>query len=266
MALNGPLLLVGCGKMGAALLSGWLAQGIAAKQIIVVEPNATAVPEGVTLVADVDKVAPSVVPDVVVLAIKPQVFDSVLPGYRRFAGDTVFLSIAAGQTLAGMGGLLGDAAVVRAMPNTPAAVGRGISVLCGNDAVTAAQRTLCQHLLEAVGVAVWADDEGQIDAVTAVSGSGPAYVFLLVEAMAAAGVAQGLAPDLAMALARQTVIGSGCLMDGVATDAETLRRNVTSPAGTTAAALDVLMADDGLKALLDKAVAAATARSRELAK
>ncbi len=267
MVVKGPLLLVGCGKMGGALLSGWIAQGIPANQIIVVEPHAADVPEGVTLVDDAADIPPVVVPQVVVLAIKPQVFGAVLPGYRRFAGGgTVFLSIAAGQTLAGMAAMLGDAAVVRAMPNTPAAVGRGISALCANGAVAEDQKAVCESLLRAVGDVVWVDDEGQIDAVTGVSGSGPAYVFLLIEALAAAGEAQGLAPDLAMRLARQTVIGSGWLLDGVDTGAATLRENVTSPGGTTAAALDILMADNGLKALLDRAVAAATQRSRALAK
>lgn len=267
MVVKGPLLLVGCGKMGNALLSGWLAQGISANQIIVVEPHAAAVPDGVTLVDDVADIPAAVMPHVVVLAIKPQVFGEVLPGYARFTGgDAVFLSIAAGQTLAGMAVMLGGGAIVRAMPNTPAAVGHGISALCANPAVSDEQKALCESLLSAVGDAVWVDDEAQIDAVTGVSGSGPAYVFLLVEALAAAGVTQGLAPDLAMRLARQTVAGSGFLLDSVDTAAGKLRKNVTSPGGTTAAALDILMADDGLKKLLDRAVAAATQRSRELAK
>jgi len=207
-------------------------------------------------------------PRVVVLAVKPQGMDAILPAYRRFAGPgTVFLSIAAGRPIAFFARHLGEtAAIVRAMPNTPAAVGRGIAVLCPNAAVAPAQLEACKSLMSAVGAVETVEDEALMDPVTAVSGSGPAYVFLLVEAMAAAGVASGLPADLAMKLARETVAGSGALLAGAPEDAATLRRNVTSPGGTTAAALAVLMDEaGGLGPLMTRAIDAATKRSRELA-
>ena len=269
MKSMGPLLLVGGGKMGIALLRGWLARGLAPEDVFVVEPNRQAEIHGlagVNTVGDVD-VLPGVRPAVVVLAVKPQIMDGALPAYQRFVDPaTVFLSIAAGKTIAGLTSFLGDdVALVRAMPNTPAAVGRGITVLCANRLVSAVQREVCGQLLAAVGEIAWLDDEAQMDAVTGVSGSGPAYVFLLVEALAAAGRAEGLPEGLAMRLARATVAGSGALLHEVDEDAAQLRKNVTSPAGTTAAALDVLMGEDGLMPLLERAVAAAAARSRVLA-
>jgi pyrroline-5-carboxylate reductase len=187
--------------------------------------------------------------------------------YRRFATpETVFLSIAAGKTLAFFSRQLGaEAAIVRAMPNTPAAIGRGITVACPNPYASAVQIALCDRLLAAAGEVAWVDDEALIDAVTAVSGSGPAYVFLLIECLAKAGIAAGLPADLAVRLARATVAGSGELARLSSEPAEVLRQNVTSPGGTTRAALDVLMAADGLETLMRKAVAAAAARSRELA-
>ena len=181
------------------------------------------------------------------------------------APETLFLSIVAGKTLAGLGRHLGRAAIVRTMPNTPAAIGRGITVACANPLVTIEQRQLCDRLLAAIGESAWVEDEALIDPVTAVSGSGPAYVFLLIEALARAGEAEGLPADLALQLARATVAGSGELAR-ISTDTPAqLRENVTSPGGTTRAALDVLMAADGLEPLIDRAVAAAAARSRELA-
>ena len=206
-------------------------------------------------------------PAVIVLAVKPQAMDGVVHSYRRFTTpETVFLSIAAGKTLAYFGRHLGDqAAVIRAMPNTPAAIGRGITVGCPNPHVSATQIALCDRLLAAAGEVAWVDDEALIDGATAVSGSGPAYVFLLIECLAKAGIAAGLPAELAMRLARITVSGAGELARLSSEAAETLRQNVTSPGGTTRAALDVLMAPDGLEALLAKAVAAAAARSRELA-
>lgn len=270
-----PVLLVGCGKMGSALLAGWLARGTAGPDapVFVVEPNATstaafATAPGVSVVADAGQLAPDITPPVVVFAVKPQAMDDVVPDYRRFVSPaTVFLSIAAGRPIAYFERRLGAAAaVVRTMPNTPAAVGRGISVACANREVAAAQRELCGTLLSAVGDVAWVDDERLLDPVTAVSGSGPAYVFLLVEALAEAGEAAGLPAELAMRLARATVAGSGELLHRAAEPAEQLRRNVTSPGGTTAAALGVLMAKrGGLNALMKRAIAAATKRSRELA-
>jgi pyrroline-5-carboxylate reductase len=258
------VLLVGCGKMGSALLAGWLDRGLAAADVVVVEPNGAAIP--VTVVADHAAIPGGFIPDVVVLAVKPQVMAQVLPPYARFGG-AVFLSIAAGKTIAFFEGLLGGAAaVVRAMPNTPAAVRRGITVCCANATADTGRRDLCQGLLEAVGEVGWVEDEGLMDAVTAVSGSGPAYVFLLAEVMAAAGVAQGLPAELADRLARATVSGSGELLYRSSEAAGQLRQNVTSPGGTTAAALAVLMDEaTGMGPLMRQAVAAATRRGRELA-
>ncbi len=263
------ILLVGCGKMGGAMLRGWLGRGVAAADVCVVEPSDAAAglrdELGIEVVADAGDAA-GFGPDIVVFAVKPQGMDAIVPAYRDIcAGGAAVLSIAAGRTIGFFENLLGDVAVVRAMPNTPAAVGRGITAACPNRRVTAAQRAACQSLLEAVGDAVWVDDEGLIDAVTAVSGSGPAYVFLLIECMTQAGIEQGLPAGVAEKLARATVAGSGELARQSAEPAGTLRQNVTSPGGTTAAALGVLMADDGLAALMSRAIAAATARSRELA-
>jgi pyrroline-5-carboxylate reductase len=206
-------------------------------------------------------------PEIVVLAVKPQSMDAVLPDLKRFAdAGAVFLSIAAGKTLAYFARHLGATAkVVRAMPNTPAAVRQGISVACAAGGVSATEKKRCQGLLEAVGQALWVEDETLMDPVTALSGSGPAYVFLLVEAMAAAGAKLGLAPEMAMQLARATVAGSGELLRQSTEPAGRLRVNVTSPGGTTAEALKVLMAADGLQPIFDKALAAAARRSKELA-
>jgi pyrroline-5-carboxylate reductase len=271
MRLGGPLLLVGCGKMGGALLSGWLGQGLAEAETFVVEPFAEAreaiAVKGVTCVGDLGELDPALAPAVVVFAIKPQQMVAALPAYRRFVRPgTVFLSIAAGKTIGFFEGHLGrEAAIVRAMPNTPAAIGRGISVLCPNARASRSQRQTCGRLMQAAGEVAWVDEEALLDPVTAVSGSGPAYVFLLVEALAEAGMAAGLPEELAVRLARETVSGAGELVRRSGESAETLRRNVTSPGGTTQAALEVLMAEDGLKALMTRAVAAADRRSKELA-
>lgn len=264
------LLLVGCGKMGGAMLGGWLERDVDAAAVTVVEPqggDAIRDRHGVAVVADAAALAADYAPDVVTFAVKPQGMDGIVPAYRRFVRPgTVFLSIAAGRTIASFARHLGErAAIVRSMPNTPAAVGRGITVACPNRAVSPAQKKACHGLLEAVGEVAWIADEALLDAVTAVSGSGPAYVFLLIECMAQAGVAAGLAPDLAERLARATVIGSGELARQSAEPASTLRENVTSPGGTTEAALEVLMGTDGLRDLMTRAVAAATRRSRDLA-
>lgn len=269
--------LVGGGKMGGALLAGWRdAGGIDAEDIIVVEPfedaaRAMRARHGVTVVAAADDLDAGLNPALVLFAVKPQVIGDVVGDYKKFVGNggasPVFLSIAAGTKIelfeAGLGT---DAPVVRAMPNTPAAVARGITVVCANARAGAEQIALCTRLLEAVGEVAWIDDEGLMDAVTGVSGSGPAYIFLLIESMAAAGAAAGLAPELAQKLARATVTGAGELAYRSSESAEILRRNVTSPGGTTAAALAVLMAEDGLEALMTRAVASATERSRELSK
>ena len=206
-------------------------------------------------------------PDAIVVAVKPQEMDKAAPVYQRFVRpETVFLSIAAGKTIASFEGYWGkDAAIVRAMPNTPAAVGRGVTVLVANANVSSDQRTLCRRLLEAVGSVEWVEDEGLLDAVTAVSGGGPAYVFLLMEAMADAGVAAGLPRALAESIARATVEGSGELSRQSPDKPETLRKNVMSPGGTTAEAVGVLDGPDGIRPLFERAIAAATQRSRELA-
>ena len=263
------IVLVGCGNMGGALLSGWLDQGVAAGAITVVEPEESrarlAVQRGVTVAADARAIA---TPDAVVLAVKPQIVEAILAAYAGFAAaGSAFLSIVAGKPTAALATGLGEgAAVVRAMPNTPAAVRRGISVACANAATSARQKALCGELLAAVGSVLWVDDETLLDPVTAVSGSGPAYVFLLAECLARAGEEAGLPADLAERLARETVAGAGELLARSDLSAETLRRNVTSPGGATAAALSVLMAEDvGLPPLLSRAVAAASRRSRELA-
>lgn len=268
--LTRPLLLVGCGKMGGAMLAGWQASGITAGGVTIVEPmgitdekildNAVAVTSADGLAADLD-------PAVVVFAVKPQQMDSIAPQYARFVkSSTVFLSIAAGCPISFFEKRLGEnAAIVRAMPNTPAAIGQGITVTCPNGNVSAAQSRLCVALMEAVGEAASVDDESLIDAITAVSGSGPAYVFYLIECMTAAGVASGLPQALAARLALATVAGAGQLALTSDETPSKLRENVSSPGGTTLAALSVLMADDGMAPLFKKAIAAAAARSRELA-
>jgi pyrroline-5-carboxylate reductase len=268
-AARSTLALVGCGKMGSALLRGWIAGGAASRFFVVEPAGAPAELEGAAGVSwhqTPEELADEPAPGAVVFAVKPQVIDAVLPGYRRWAGpDTLFVSIVAGKTIAGITRHLGPAALVRTMPNTPAAIGRGITVACANARVTQTQRALCDRLLAAAGESAWVEDEALLDAVTAVSGSGPAYVFLLIEALAQAAEAAGLPQDLALHLARATVAGSGELARLSDESPAQLRENVTSPGGTTRAALDVLMAGDGLVPLIGRAVAAATARSRELA-
>lgn len=266
------LLLAGCGKMGEALLSGWLERGIQASDVFIVEPNEQTAAYlrstyAVNTYSSPDEIPVSLSPDFVVFAVKPQMMDKVAPAYSRFVGpDTAFLSIAAGKPIAYFAQALGhEAVIVRAMPNTPAAVRRGITVACPNAHTSDAQRTACDELLQAVGSVEWVSDEKLIDAVTALSGGGPAYVFLLVECMAEAGKQAGLPDALAERLARETVSGAGELLRQSSETPTTLRVNVTSPGGTTAEALAVLMADDAWQPLMTKAIQAATQRSRELA-
>ena len=257
--------------MGAALLAGWLQRGLDPKAILVQEPSlqdeaADLVRRhGLRTAAHFDHL--EVPPAVIVAAVKPQVMDQVFPRLAKLIGPkTVVLSIAAGKSIASFERHLPErTAVVRAMPNTPAAIARGITGACGNAQLMPGQKALCDELLRAVGEVVWVDDESLIDAVTAVSGSGPAYVFLLAECLADAGRAAGLDAGLAMQLARATVSGAGEMLHQSALDPAVLRQNVTSPGGTTAAALAVLMRDpDGLRRLLTEAVMAAQKRSREL--
>jgi len=263
---SGLVMLVGAGKMGGALLEGWLRLGLDPAKVAVIEPNPSA--QISALAARGLRLNPGAASraDAVVIAVKPQAAEQAVPAVARNIGAaTLVVSIMAGRTLQFLSGALGTAAaLVRAMPNTPAAIGRGITVAVTRN-VSAAQRDLADRLLAATGAVEWIDDEALMDAVTAVSGSGPAYVFLLAEALAQAGAAAGLPRHLAENLARETVAGSGELLHRSPLDAATLRENVTSPGGTTAAALAVLMGENGLAALLDRAVAAATARSRELA-
>ena len=259
------LVLLGCGKMGSALLAGWLARGVKAQAVTVLEPA----PSDWLRATGVNLNTPlPTAPAVVVLAVKPQMMGTALPVLQGYGGgNTLFVSIAAGTTLARLAEALGDATpIIRTMPNTPAAVGAGVTALIGNTVTTAAHMALAQALMAAVGQTVLLADEAQMDAVTALSGSGPAYVFHLIEAMAQAGEALGLAPDLAMTLARATVTGAGALANADPLPAATLRANVTSPGGTTAAALSVLMdASSGLPPLMARAMAAAAKRSQELA-
>src|SRR5262245_37383174 len=273
LKIDGSLLLAGAGNMGAALLAGWLDRGLDPSTVQIQDP---APPAAAQALLERHHLSASPMlepplpraPAVIVVAVKPQVMDEVFPALARHAGpQTVVLSIAAGRTLAGFERHLApQAAVVRAMPNTPAAIARGISVAVPNAHVTAAQRQLCDALLRAVGEVEWVAEEALLDPVTAVSGSGPAYVFHLTECLAAAGVKAGLGPELAMKLARHTVSGAGELISRSNAPPSALRESVTSPNGTTFAALQVLMDKHGLAELMTEAVDAATRRSRELAK
>ena len=258
------LVLLGCGKMGSALLQGWLDRGLEPASVSVIEPYPSnwLRQTGVMLNAALPGA-----PAMVVLAVKPQMMGEALPQLAAMGnGATVFLSIAAGTGLAKLAQVLGDQTpIIRAMPNTPAAVGRGITALIANAHVAPAAMDLAEALMGAVGQTLRLETEAQMDAVTALSGSGPAYVFHLIETMAAAGEAQGLPPEMALHLARATVAGAGALAEHSNDSPAQLRINVTSPKGTTAAALEVLMdADTGFPALLPRAVAAAAQRSREL--
>ncbi len=268
--LTGTLVLVGAGKMGGAMLEGWLKGGADPKKIVAIDPSpppevrAVIETAGVRLNPPVSDVTDA---EVVIIAVKPQLMENVLPAIVPLKSSRpLILSVAAGKTIASYEQHFGaDAAVIRTIPNTPAAVGRGITAMASNANVSPAQLALARTLLEAVGEVVTVENEAMIDAVTAVSGSGPAYVFYLTECLAAAGEKVGLPKDLAMQLARATVAGSGELMRQSGIKAATLRQNVTSPKGTTYAALQVLMAENGMQPLFDAAIAAATQRSRELA-
>jgi pyrroline-5-carboxylate reductase len=264
---TGTLVLVGAGKMGGAMLEGWHRLGLKFDNIAVIEPQPT--PEIITLGQRGLRINPALdtlKAAAIVIAVKPQVAPQALPPLAPLIGkDTVAISIMAGRPLSFLEKALPGAALVRAMPNTPAAIGRGITVAVPNAKVSGAQRDLADRVLAAAGAVEWVTDERLMDAVTAVSGSGPAYVFLLAESLARAGAAAGLPADLAARLARATVAGSGELLHRSPLDAATLRQNVTSPGGTTAAALEVLTGANGLDPVMEKAVAAATRRSRELA-
>ena len=270
--IAGPLLLVGCGKMGTALLRGWLENGLDRRDVIVVEPAAALRASleddfGIEAVPDVYGIPREFRCLALIFAVKPQMMSDVLPLYaERRARETVVLSIAAGTAVERFEQVFGsDAAVIRAMPNTPAAIGQGVTALFANPHVDETQRGLAEALMRAVGAVHWIDDEALMHPITAMSGGGPAYVFLLIETLAQAGIANGLPEELAWPMARATVIGSGGLAGASDEDAATLRRNVTSPRGTTEAALGVLMAEGGIQPLFDRAIAAATQRSKDLA-
>lgn len=266
--LDARILLLGGGNMGCALLGGWLDKGLQASNVLVVDPAV-----GPALKPLIDKgvqhseTVPSDRFDIVLLAVKPQVMDAAAPALKPAMGpDTLAISIAAGTTVAAIEKLLGERPVVRAMPNTPALIGRGITGAFANDRVSDQGRKAATVLLEASGPVEWVDSEALVNAVTGVSGSGPAYVFHMAEAMAKAGEAVGLPPELAMRLARHTVAGAGELMIRSDDPPSTLRKNVTSPNGTTQAALDVLMGEGRLEKLMEEAVRAARDRAEELAK
>lgn len=266
---SGKLALIGAGKMGGAMLQGWLSLGLQAPQIAVIEPQASAElraleERGLMLNPQADRLREVAV---IVLAVKPQVADEAAPAAASMIGPGVLtVSIMAGKTLSSLEKMLRPgAAIIRCMPNMPAAIGRGVTVGAANAKVSKEQRTLAHRLLQAIGEVAWVEDEDLIDAVTAVSGSGPAYVFLLAETLARAGVNAGLPTDLSERLARATVAGAGELLHRSPLPAAALRENVTSPGGTTAAALAVLMGQNGLEPLMREAVAAAARRSRELA-
>lgn len=265
----GSVVLVGAGNMGGAMLSGWLKSGVPGSSVTVIDPGPS---EGMLKqIADAGATYTKDVPagltaGILFLALKPQVMEAVLPPLKSLVGpQTVVVSVAAGKTLAFMEHHLGVAAMVRAMPNTPAMIGRGVTGAFANNAVSAEQRDMVHRLLKVSGPVEWLDGEEQINAVTAVSGSGPAYVFYLVECMAEAGRKAGLQADLAMRLARETVAGAGELLHQSPDAAAKLRQNVTSPGGTTAAALAVLMAEGGMQPLFDEAIEAARKRAEELA-
>lgn len=255
------LVLLGCGRMGGAMLRGWLAQGLEPASVTVIDPNLS--PEWRTMGLRVNAALPDA-PAVLVLAVKPQMMADALGGMPRLK-DTLVLSVAAGTTIATFESAFPGSPVIRVMPNTPAAIGQGISAMIGNAHATPAHLDLAERLMGAVGRVVRLDREDQMDAVTALSGSGPAYVFHLIEAMAKAGEAQGLPPALSLELARMTVAGAGALAVHADEDPAVLRENVTSPGGTTAAGLAVLMdPDTGLAPLMARTIAAATERGREL--
>jgi pyrroline-5-carboxylate reductase len=269
--LKGTLVLAGAGKMGSAMLEGWLKAGADPAKIVAIDPMPPQ--EVLQLLAKHNilhnpELATITDAEVIVVAVKPQVMDEVLPNLVSLKSSRpLILSVAAGKTIATFAKHFGaDASIIRTIPNTPAAIGRGITAMCGNAHVSKTQMELATALLSSTGELVTVEDESQIDLVTAVSGSGPAYIFYLTECMAAAGEKIGLSPALAMQLARATVAGSGELMRQSGIDAATLRQNVTSPKGTTYAALQVLMADDGMMPLFEKAITAAAERSKELAK
>jgi pyrroline-5-carboxylate reductase len=260
-----PLALIGAGKMGGALFAGWVRAGLAPSVIVDPYPSPGLARGEDRVFDDAAKIPAGFFPAAIILAIKPQMADAVMPLLRPLLGpETFVLSIMAGKRIAGISAAFNGAPVVRAMPNTPAAIGHAVTVACCGPMITLAQRDLAESLLRAVGDAAFVDDESLIDVVTPVSGSGPAYVFLLVEVMAEAGIAAGLPRELAYLIARKTVSGSGALLEASSEDAAALRKAVTSPKGTTEKALEILMADEAWPRLMRDAVLAGKNRAAEL--
>jgi pyrroline-5-carboxylate reductase len=261
-----PILLIGGGKMGSALLAGWREQGL--QSAIIIDPSSEAqklVAPGILVFPPPASIPENFTPSAIILAVKPQMAAAALPAYARFAGSALFISIMAGKTLRAIAKMLGaEAAIIRAMPNTPAAVRQGFTVAVANSRATRSQKTLAETLLKAAGAFAWVSDESLLDPVTAISGGGPAYVFLLAELLEQAALTQNIPAPLARAMARQTVIGSAALLAASDEDAATLRINVTSPGGTTEQALAVMRADHALPKIFQDAIEAATQRSRDL--
>ena len=258
------LVMLGCGKMGSAMLAGWLSNGVDPRAVTILEPKPS------ILLADqcvrLNEDLPTY-PACLVLAVKPQMMGAALPGLAEYAGSpTLILSVAAGTSIASFEEVFTtDSPIIRAMPNTPAAIGQGVTAVVGNATAEAEHLALAETLLGAVGQVVRLSDEAQMDAVTGLSGSGPAYVFHMIECMTEAGVAEGLDADLALSLARATVAGAGALALADEESPAELRVNVTSPGGTTQAGLEVLMHNEtGLAPLMRQTIAAAAARSRAL--
>ena len=266
--MNFSVVLVGAGNMGGAMLKGWVQNGMEPEKITVLDPGVSDQVKSTLLKSKIwhaETPAGVSAPDVLVLAIKPQMMAQVLPTLSALVSEhTVVVSVAAGTTLSTITDALGDIAAIRVMPNTPSLVLRGMSVGCANAKTSDEQRSYVNDLMSAIGMVEWVEDEKLIDAVTAVSGSGPAYVFHLAECMAEAGIKAGLPDELAMTLAVQTISGAGELLRLSDDAPATLRKNVTSPNGTTAAALDVLMGENAMQELLAKAIMAAKKRSEEL--
>ena len=267
MTYRESILLIGFGRMGSALLHGWIKEGMTPDSISVIDPFLESeMPGGVNHRKDICELTLTSNPTVVVFAVKPQSLDEVVPLYKQYdETNTAFLSIAAGKPISYFEKILKQGAIIRGMPNTPASIGQGITVLCSNNRISSDQKILCTKLMKSVGEVEWIDNEKLMDAVTGLSGSGPAYVFHMVEAMAEAGVEAGLSAELAMSLARSTVAGSGALLKENNVPVSILRENVTSPGGTTAAALEVLMGTRGLTQLMCETVIRATERSKKLA-
>ncbi|WP_025899724.1 pyrroline-5-carboxylate reductase [Sneathiella glossodoripedis] len=264
------IMLIGCGNMGRAMLGGWIEQGTKPNDVVVIDPSPEnqekAAKMGCRAFSSPLLVEENYQPNVILLAVKPQIIADVIDSYKKYTdAGALVISIAAGTRINRFEDSFGSsAAIIRTMPNTPAAIRKGMMVSVGNGNVQEKHRKICDDLMRAIGTTAWVEDEGLMDAVTGLSGSGPAYVFYMVEAMQKAGVAAGLPEDLALLLAKTTVAGAGALALDAAESVEQLRVNVTSPNGTTAAGLSVLMAEDGLAPLMEKTVAAATKRSKEL--